>query len=97
MIVNLVWDAVTTDLGGGALTGLSGYRVFHGTFSGVYPDFVDVSAPTTTYTWTGLTDYQRHFFVVEAFDAVPNYSPVSNEVSKLGPVEVQLFGGVQCC
>ena len=77
----LAWNAPTTDAGGGTLTGLAGYQVFHGTTSGIYPDMQDVGN-VLTYSWIGLVPGQTHFFVVRAYDPSNNLGPVSNEISK---------------
>ena len=76
---------------------LAGYKLYHGTFAGIYVESVNVIAPTVTYRWTGLTDFQRHYFAVSAYDTSANESGKSAEVSKLGPIVIQLVGGVQLC
>lgn len=66
----LSWDATS---------GASGYKVFYGTESGNYTNFITTS--TTTATINGLTDCATYFVAVKAFNSAgesPNYS---NELS----------------
>jgi hypothetical protein len=60
---------------------LSGYRVYHGTTSGVYTQMVDVGN-VTIYQWNGLTPGFTHYFVVTAYDTSNNESANSAQVSK---------------
>lgn len=60
---------------------LAGYRVYHGTTSGIYTEFVTLGL-TTSYQWSGLTGGQTHYFVVTAFDTSNNESARSVQVSK---------------
>ena len=60
---------------------LAGYRVYHGTVSGTYPDQVDVGN-VVTYQWNALTRGQTHFFAITAYDTSNNESLKSSEVSK---------------
>lgn len=60
---------------------LAGYRVYHGTTSGVYSEFVSLGT-VTLYTWVGLVTGQTHYFAVAAYDTSGNESAKSLEVSK---------------
>ena len=79
----LAWNAPTTDVGGGALTGLAGYQVKHNTTGSttIYPDVQDVGN-VLTYQWSGLLPGQTHYFVVTAYDLSLNEGPASNQISK---------------
>lgn len=59
---------------------LAGYRVYHGTSSGVYGPAVDVGL-ATTYTLNDLPA-GTHYFTVTAYDAAGNESLRATEVSK---------------
>jgi hypothetical protein len=61
---------------------LAGYRVYHGTTSGVYTEFVDVGN-VLTYQWNGLLPGFTHYFVVRAYDTSNNESGNSAQVSKV--------------
>lgn len=60
---------------------LAGYKVYHGTTTGVYTESVDVGN-VLVYVWTGLTN-ATHYFVVTAYDTSLNESAPSAEVSKV--------------
>ncbi len=92
-ILDLAWDAPTTNADGTSLTDLSGYRVYSGTTSltscppGSTPTFVASATPTpapstvVTYQLSGLTDGTIYFVRVTAVDTSGNESPCSNEAS----------------
>lgn len=82
MDTTITWIAVTTDTGGGALTGLTGYKVYHGTSPGVYDEPIIVLEPTVTKAFTGLYDWSPHYFAVSAYDPDGNESAKSAVVSK---------------
>lgn len=76
------WTAPTTDEGGGALTGLAGYRVYYSTTS-QWTDtcpvdagsYATVSDPETeSKTFVDLTVGQTYFFTVMAYDDDDNLS-----------------------
>jgi hypothetical protein len=77
------WNAVTTDLGGGALTGLTGYRIYYGTNPSVMSLAVDIPS-TTTLSWTlhNFPSFGTWYFDVTAYDPSNNESPHSSQVSK---------------
>ncbi|HBI33913.1 MAG TPA: hypothetical protein DEA43_03650 [Candidatus Moranbacteria bacterium] len=92
------WTPPTTDEGGGALTGLTGYRVYYDTVShwaSSCPtnvgNFVNITnGATTSYSFNNtLTAGQRYYFAVVAYDASGNLSGCATgangvtEVSKL--------------
>ncbi len=80
----LSWTAPTTDQGGGALTGLSGYRVHYGFSTGSLINTIDVGNVTSY----GLNlPSGTYFFAVNAYDPSGNQSINSNLVSKtiVGP------------
>ena len=75
--VTLRWDAPSTNSDGTPLTDLAGYIVYYGTFSGNYPDSVNVG---------NITKLSRNLssgiwcFAVTAVDTSGNESDLSNEV-----------------
>lgn len=69
--VTLQWDANTEP-------DLAGYKIYHGTESGVYGEPID-AGNVTEYTVTGLEERQ-YFFVVTAHDTEGLESDYSNEV-----------------
>jgi len=75
--VTLTWQAPGSD-GGSSITG---YKVYWGTVSGSYTHVQEVGN-VLTYTVTGLTNGQRYYFAVTAFNAVGE-SDKSNEVSAI--------------
>lgn len=88
----LSWGAPTTDEGGGALTGLSGYNVYYGTSprTGIDPKSCTMCGYTTklsalnvlTYTISNLPAGHTYYFSVTAYDTTGNESVFSNEGSK---------------
>jgi hypothetical protein len=72
--VTVAWDANTE-------SNLSGYVVFYGTSSGIYPYSIDVGNVTTKQITANLTANTRFYFVVKAYDTGWKMSPASNEVS----------------
>lgn len=71
---------------------LAGYKLYYGTSArtgtqapGGYTSNVDVGK-VTTYTLSNLTEGQKYYFSLVAYDTSQNVSPFSNEVSKLIPV-----------
>ena len=74
--INLSWTAATDAVG------VTGYRVYRGTATGVY------GAPTTlgnvtTYTDATATTGTRYYYVVRAFDAAGNLGAASPEASAI--------------
>jgi parallel beta-helix repeat protein len=69
--VLLTWDPNTD-------ADLDHYAVYMGTDDSTFIWIVDVPAGINEYRRTGLADNQKYFFVVAAFDEVPNKSPMSN-------------------
>jgi len=67
------------DLSWNAVSGTTGYKVYHGTSSGVYGAPTDVGN-VTSYTVPNLTNDTTHYFVVVAYDATRE-SGNSNEES----------------
>ena len=62
------------------LSGAAGYRVYHGSNSGAYGQFVDVGASTSANV-SGLADCQTHYVAVKAYDGFSESAQFSNEVS----------------
>ena len=77
---------------------LAGYVVYHGTVPGVYYESFIVTAPTTTKAFTGLYDWQPHYFAVSAYDTSNNESAKGTVVSKQIYLKKQtiLRGGMAC-
>ena len=64
------------------MTGLTGYRIYHGTTPGVYsPPTIDVGN-ALSYVWDGLTPQTTHYWAVTAYDPSNNEGPKSTEVNK---------------
>jgi hypothetical protein len=90
-ILDLAWDAPTTNADGTPLTDLSGYWVYSATSSlsscppASTPRFVSSATPApgtiVTYLLTGLTDGTIYFVRVTAVDTSGNESACSNEAS----------------
>jgi len=59
---------------------LAGYKVYHGTESGIYGNPQPVGN-NTTYQYTNLEPNKTHFFALTAYDALGNESPPTPEVS----------------
>lgn len=90
-ILDIAWDAPTTNADGTPLTDLSGYRVYSGTVSQTpcppasTSQFVASSTPApslgtvVTYQLTGLTTGTIYFVRVTAVDTSGNESTCSNE------------------
>jgi len=78
----LAWDAVTDP-------NLHGYRVYYGTFAGIYLQSLGQGLPvgngTTTYQVTGLSTGATYYFAVTAYDLQGDESAYSNEVRKVIP------------
>ena len=77
-------DPVTTDLGGGPLTGLAGYRVYYGLAPATPINSVQFNMPCRTVfrlSCPPLTKNVTNYFSVTAFDDSNNESPNSAEVS----------------
>ena len=93
------WDEVTTDLGGGPLTGLSGYRIYSGMNPLVLSTMIEVGLTATpsapSYLIQTFPSYGLWYFDVTAFDPANNESPHSIKGSKMitddGP-----SGGFSC-
>ena len=61
---------------------LAGYRLYHGTTSGVYDSPLDLGN-TTTYQFVNLESNATHYFSVTAYDSLGNESSPSPEVFKV--------------
>jgi len=75
---------VTTDQGGGPLTGLKGYRIYFGSISLNYSTFVEILTPCRPMlrlSCPPLIKYTTNYFRVTAFDESNNESVFSSEVS----------------
>jgi fibronectin type 3 domain-containing protein len=57
----------------------AGYKLYYGQASRSYQGTIDVGL-NTTYTLSGLTDGQRYYFSVTAYDTAGNESDHANEV-----------------
>ena len=60
---------------------LAGYRIYHGTTSGIY-GIPQTVGKTTTYQYANLESTKTHYFTLTAYDASGNESLPSPEVSK---------------
>ncbi|NIQ37675.1 MAG: hypothetical protein GTN81_03695 [Proteobacteria bacterium] len=77
--LDLAWDPNTEP-------DLAGYRIYYGTASGQYTDFVDVG-DTTTYRLGSLQDGVTYYLAATAHDTSGNESDYSNEVSSIPVTE----------
>jgi PKD repeat protein len=77
--VTLSWDAPITYEDGTPLTDLAGYKIYYGTSSGLYSDFINVSN-VTTYDITNLINGSTYYFAVTAYDISGSESTYSEEV-----------------
>jgi hypothetical protein len=68
---------------------VAGYKIYYGTTSGVYPNFVDAGSATNA-TITGLADGSTNYFAGTTYDAATNESPYSAEVVYVAPVAAVL-------
>lgn len=73
--ISLSWGAATDNIG------VSGYNIYRAAAS-LGPYTKVGTSTTTSYTDTGLTSATTYYYVVKAFDGVPNESPASNEAPK---------------
>src|SRR3989304_762653 len=81
------WDAVTTDVGGGPLTGLSGYRLYRTkTLGGPYTMAGDprlpAPPPAPAHPLSDFSSNGLWYLAVTAYDPSGNESGKSIEVSK---------------
>jgi len=74
--VSLIWDPVIHP-------DLKGYKLHYGFSSGNYVVIQDVGN-VVTYTFTGLDEKKRHYFVATAYSIQGEESDYSNEVFTLG-------------
>ncbi len=96
-ILDLSWDAPTTNSDGTALTDLSAYRVYSGTSSAPCPgaSYQSVPSPTSTptsgdvinYQLTGLTTGTTYYVKVTAVDGSGNESSCSNGASGIAKAD----------
>jgi Fibronectin type III domain/FG-GAP-like repeat len=70
--LTLAWDPDVSNV--------TGYTLYWGTQSGVYPNSVDVGNQTSRQV-TGLGNQVRYYFVVKAYDSAGEFSGPSAEVS----------------
>ena len=81
--LTLAWDpSASSDVGG--------YTIYYGTTTKTYTANVD-AGNVTTYQVSGLTDGQKYFFAVKAYNAAHSIeSAFSNEISAIVPTSVAL-------
>lgn len=75
MLVNLAWDVNPAQ-------DLAGYRVYHGTSSGLYSTFTSVG-PEVINSQITVPDGVLVYFSVTAFDLVGNESVFSDELTAI--------------
>jgi hypothetical protein len=76
----LAWDPPTQNVDGTPLNDLAGYKLYWGTTSGVYDEFVDVGA-ATMHTIDNLIAGQDYYFAATAYDHSGNESTFSLELT----------------
>jgi hypothetical protein len=83
---HLSWNEVTTDLGGGPLTGLQGYRIYMGQAPDQMTSVIGLDLTATphapAFTIQTFPAYGRWYFKITAYDSSNNESPASIIVSK---------------
>lgn len=79
--VGLTWTPPTTNMDGTVLTDLAGYRVYFGTESRNYYNFLSIGN-ITAYRVQNLIFGNEYCFAVTAYDTFGNESDYSNEVCK---------------
>ena len=77
--VALAWDPPTNSADGTLLTDLTGYKVYYGTASRVYPTVIDVGSATTANV-TNLPAGVTYFFAATCYDTASNESGFSDEL-----------------
>jgi hypothetical protein len=77
-------DSATLEWAANFEPDLAGYRIYHGTSSGIY-GLPQTVGKTTTYQYHDLAPNKTHYFTLTAFDASGNESLPSSEVSKYIP------------
>ena len=82
--VCLAWDAPATNTDGTPVSGLTGYRVYYGNASRIYPARLDVGLATKA-TVTNLQAGMGYFLAVTAYNAAGKESAVSKELAWTAP------------
>ncbi len=78
--VAIAWDPPTSNTDGSALTDLAGYRLYHGTASGVYTENSAV-ANGSTLTLSNLLSGGTHYFAVTALNSAGAEGAYSDELA----------------
>ena len=76
----MAWDPPATDTDGSPLKDLGGYKLYYGTASGIYDHSIDVGN-VTVYSLTGLSQGQKYYLTVTAYNTSNIESDYSGEVS----------------
>jgi hypothetical protein len=79
-VVALSWNAPTANADGTTLTDLDGYKIYYGTSSGDYSEYIDVGN-VLSYMVSDLENGVVYYFAVTAYDTSGNESDHSNDVS----------------
>lgn len=83
--VTVRWDPPTTNADGSPLTDLSGFRVYYGTQTATYDDWIDVADAAATSAVVDNLQPGLYYFAVTALDPNGNESVPSDEVSSMVP------------
>lgn len=78
----LSWDSPTANADGTPLTDLAGFKVYYGTSSGNYNNFIDVGN-VSSYTLDNIPPGTTTYFAITAYDTEGNESIFSNETNKV--------------
>ena len=83
--VQLSWYPPVTNADGSPINDLGGYRIYYGTTSRDYSNYIDVGN-VTTYQISNLTDGRTYYFAATSYDTSKNESIYSNEINRFIPI-----------
>ena len=83
--VQLSWYPPATNADGSPINDLAGYRIYYGTTSRDYSNYIDVGN-VTTYQISNLTDGRTYYFAATSYDTSENESIYSNEINRFIPI-----------
>jgi fibronectin type III domain protein len=86
-------DSVTLTWGPDSIPNFAGYRLYYGTSPGAYTQRIEVGN-STSISVSNLTDGQRYFFAVTAYNTSGAESPPSNKISYTVPLPITVAAPV---
>ncbi len=87
--VSIAWDPPSSYTDGSALTDLAGYRLYHGTASGVYTDNTVIDN-VTGLSLTNLPSGRTHYFAISAYTSSGTEGARSDELAVPIPPAITL-------